>query len=228
MKKFLLLGAIAMVAFSVSAQRDNENNSSRIDREQLSSYNLIGVSYDNTHLGGKDYGYSDEESLSLNGFGLEYTHGFGLSRTLPMYLEIGLKWNMGFGAWEPDDYDYEKNSYQMMRFNVPVSYAWRFAIGENFSVTPYAGIDFRFNAMGRTKFELDDYEEDEWVNLFDKDDMYGDTWNRFQMGWHVGVRAEYSHVFLGVNYGTDFIKAYSKHKSHVSTGNLNVSLGYRF
>lgn len=226
MKRITILGAMTLMAFTAFAQRTNDVETSSISNNHLSNYNLIGVSYDNTHLGGKNYGYSDEESLSLNGLGLEYIHGFGLSRSLPMYFETGLKWDMGFGAWEPNDY--EKNSYKMMRVNVPVSYAWRFNFGNDFTLTPYAGLDFRFNVLAKSKFEMEGNEYD-WINLFDKEKVgENNTWNRFQFGWHVGVRAEYSHVFLGFSYGTDFIKAYSYKKSQVSTGNLTVTLGYRF
>lgn len=230
MKKILLFGAMAALAFSASAQRANDADASWMGDGQPSSYNLIGVSYDNTHLGFHDG--DDSEGLGLNGFGLEYTHGFGLSSAYPMYLELGFKWNMGFGSKSyDDDYESEKIKYQMMRLDVPVSYAWRFIVSDSFSVTPYTGLDFRFNAMGKTRSEYNDngdsYKTD-WANLFDKDDMGDETWNRFQMGWHVGVRAEYSRAFLGVSYGTDFIHAYKDGDYHVSTGNLAVTLGYRF
>ncbi len=35
------------------------------------------------------------------------------------------------------------------------------------------------------------------------------TWNRFQMGWQIGVGFQYKPFYLGVQYGTDFIHAYS-------------------
>ena len=54
------------------------------------------------------------------------------------------------------------------------------------------------------------------------------TWNRFQLGWHVGVGFNYKALYLGVNYGTDFINAYKHKKSHVSSGNLAVTVGYCF
>lgn len=236
MKKIFLLGAIAVISLSASAQRANDVDASWLNDAQPLSYNLIGVSYDNTHLGGKNYEFKDGKSMSLNGFGIEYTHGFGLSSVQPIYLELGFKWNMGFGSstWE-DDYEYEKELYQMMRLNVPVSFAWRFAADDSFSITPYAGIDFRFNAMGRMKEEyIDGHKTDgKWESLFDEKKMGKNwTWNRFQMGWHIGVRAEYSRAFLGISYGTDFIHAFSYNKykedKHVSTGNLAITLGYRF
>lgn len=233
MKRILLFGALTAMALTANAQRANDADASWMNDAHPSSYNLIGVSYDNTHLGFHEKG-EPSEGLGLNGFGLEYTHGFGLSQAYPMYIEIGLKWNMGFGSDSyKDEYESEKASYQLMRVNVPVSYAWRFGFGDNFSITTYTGIDFRFNAMARYKWESEyrgNKDESDWYNLFDKKDVgEDDTWNRFQMGWHVGVRAEYSRAFFGINYGTDFIHA-MKHDDyyHVSTGNLALTLGYRF
>lgn len=230
MKKIISLAIIAASAMSVSAQLASDMSLSEIDAP--SSYNLVGISYDNTNLSGKNYIFNGKESMGLNGFGVEYTHGFGLSRSLPMYLEAGLKFNMGFGS-NTDDGD--KLKMQMMRLSVPVSYAWRFGFGDGMAFSPYAGIDFRFNAVGKLKVENSAGNETEWVSVFDKDDMGGedDTWNRFQMGWHIGARFEYSRVFLGVSYGTDFIKAYNYEdedgdKYNVGTGNLAVTVGLRF
>lgn len=83
-------------------------------------------------------------------------------------------------------------------------------------------------------------DEQDWISVFDdSEDAMGDkdaTWNRFQMGWHVGVGFQYKPIYLGVQYGTDFIPAYS-HKytydgesetAKINTGNLKVTLGYVF
>ncbi len=228
MKKLISLAVMATLAISASAQLASDMSMSETDAPR--GYNLVSVSYDNTNLSGKHYDFNGKESMGLNGFGLEYTRGFGLSRSLPMYLEAGLKFNMGFGSVTDEGYELKM---QMMRLSIPVSYAWRFGVGEGMAVTPYAGIDFRFNLTGKAK-EIDpDGEESDWYSVFDKDDMGEDgTWNRFQLGWHIGARFEYNRITLGVSYGTDFIKAFKYDedgdKSHVSTGNLAVSLGYRF
>ncbi len=69
--------------------------------------------------------------------------------------------------------------------------------------------------MGELDEEDIEWIEGKWCNLFsDSKENMGDkdlTWNRFQMGWHVGVGFQYKPFYLGVHYGTDFIPAY-KHK----------------
>jgi len=236
MKKFITLAAVCGLAFSASAQLASDMDLKTLDAP--SSYNLVGISYDNTSLNGKNYEFGDnDKSLGLNGFGLEYVHGFSVSSTLPMYVEAGLKFSMGFGSKSEKENRYEwKESYQMMRLSIPVSYAYRFNIGDGMSLTPYAGLDFRFNLTAKGKYEETydgDTDEGDWVSFFDEDKVgKDDTWNRFQMGWHIGARFEYSRIFLGVNYGTDFLKLYnydeSDGKAHINTGNLAVTVGYRF
>lgn len=231
MKKIFALAAAFGMCFSASAQLATEMEMNTFDSN--SDYNIIGLSYDHTSLSGKNYEFNDNESMGLNGFGIEYIHGFSLSRQLPMFLELGAKINMGFGSAEdPEDSDYY-TSVQMLRVNVPVSFAWRFNIGGDMAITPFAGLDFRVNAMARAKYN-EPGEEYEWVSMFDDEEMGGDdeTWNRFQMGWHLGARFEYNRLSLAISGGTDFIKAFNYsedgYKSHVNTGNLAITLGYRF
>lgn len=233
MQKILLFGAMTAMALTASAQRANDADASWMNDSHPSSYNLFEVSYDNTNLSGKNFEFVDDNSIGLNGFGVGYLHGFNLTKAYPMYLEAGLKWNWGYKNRQTKvDGTYLVSKTEMMRLNLPVSFAWRFETG-NLSVTPFAGIDFRYNLQIRGKNEVGGNTDSKWFSYFDEDKMGEDqTWNRFQMGWHVGVRAAYSDFSLGISYGTDFIKAfsYNKHgsKAHVNTSNLAIALGYCF
>ena len=83
LKAFLIAGSL-VVASSAMAE----------------DYNRVGISYDNNHYGfNKEFYGNDKEdnpSFSTNGFGLNYIHGFGLSKSLPMFLEVGGSVNFGF------------------------------------------------------------------------------------------------------------------------------------
>ena len=232
MKKILFLGLLGIIG--VTAQAEN--------------YSTLSVSYDNTQLWygdnrGNDGGLGaigvDGNKSSLNGFGLQYNYGIGLG-SKPMNIEVGLKWNMGFkSASITENYygDFYENKFstQFMRLSIPVSYIYHFHVNDMFAIAPYAGLDFRFNLLAKTKWkgyedgELD-YEES-W-SWFDKAEMGDDVSKRFQMGWHVGVRFEVKKCFLGVEYGTDFMPFWTSkwegEKSHINTGNLAVSVGYKF
>lgn len=240
MKKLLLSLAIAAVATS-SAMAD---------------YNIAALSYDNVTINSnskagkpfiKEAKNGDvvyKKNGSFNGLGLEYIHGFGISK-LPMYIEVGGKVSFTFNHKSVDfniDDDVTATATQnwnLIRLAIPVSYAYRFKCGDNFAVTPYLGLDFRFNlaASLSEKWKMVEYDpdgseeyesDDDPTNLFSKDDMYGHTWNRFQMGWHIGVRAEYSRFSLGLNLGTDFMPIYKFEKAKMTTFNLSLALGYRF
>ena len=51
------------------------------------------------------------------------------------------------------------------------------------------------------------------------------TWNRFQLGWQIGVNARINSSFLlGVSYGTDFSEIAEKIKIQTTS----VTLGYCF
>ena len=243
--KALALAGVLAVAGSASAE----------------DYNRVAISYDNTHYGyNKDYKaeYDVDPSFSTNGFGLNYIHGFGLSNNLPMFLEVGGNVNFNFysktdesSIWdEPLKY---KSQFQNINLQVPVNFVWRFNVVEDFTIAPYVGLNFKLNFMSIMRAYIDGDWEDmaeedeakEWTNLFSdsKDKGVGDkdlTWNRFQMGWHVGVTFQYTQWSLGVQYGTDFISAY-RHtfkaedldggkdlKTAINTGNLKLSVGYTF
>ena len=245
--KTLALAGILAVAGSANAE----------------DYNRVAISYDNTSYGyNKDYklSYDDDEdpSFSTNGFGLNYIHGFGLSNSLPMFLEVGGNINFNFYSnteefkfmGETEKY---KSQFQNINLQVPVNFVWRFNVVDDLTIAPYVGLNFKVHFTSKMRAYMDGEwddkaEEDEakqWMNLFsdDKDKGTGNkdlTWNRFQMGWHVGVTFQYSQWSLGVQYGTDFISAY-RHTFKaadidedrdwtpaINTVNLKLSLGYTF
>ena len=234
-------------------------------------YNRVAISYDNTrYSAGGDDEYIEmgvkakQKSVSTNGFGLNYIHGFSLSSSLPMFLEVGGNINFNFFGdsekkekEDEDEYEYKRQiqfQFQNINLQIPVNFTWRFNVVEDFTIAPYAGINFKFNFMQRQRYYWSEYpdqdqkdldEDKKWTNLMsDKEDggvgSKDLTWNMFQMGWQVGVNFQYSNWVLGVQYGTDFIPAYShkfsaeewwegkEYKSRVNTGNLKLSVGYCF
>lgn len=214
---------------------------------EIHAYNRVGISYNNSSYSYND-GLLSGMNFSTNGVGLNYIHGFKVSRTLPMYVEAGLNANFNFstknvGGFIGEDYeDFEilemKQKFQNINIQIPVNFTYHFNI-KDFVVAPYLGLNFRLNAIERMKYlpdgnmDEDDDMDTDWINLLSKDDMEGDTtWNVFQMGWHIGVGAEYKKIYLGLQYGTDFIPAYSSNvegfKTKINTGNFRLTVGYTF
>ena len=232
-KTFLLAGAIALSTTAFAQD-----------------YNMVGISYGNTSYGYNDaYGEDHKDNnFSTNGFGIDYIHGFSLSNSLPMFVELGGNINFNFYSnTETEEYYKYTQKFQNINLQVPVNFAWRFNVTDGFSIKPYAGINFKLNFVSQTKSIWEDTEdgekeEDDWINCFDKGEKHMDgsdyTWNRFQMGWQIGVGFQYKPLYLGVQYGTDFIPAYS-HKfkgedgekdvtPRISNGNLKIVVAYSF
>lgn len=226
----------AAIAGTAGAQRAGEFDLSN-NSGDIRAYNRVGISYENTSY--RNNWNDKDDNFSLNGFGLNYIHGFKLSNSLPMFLELGGNVNFNFGTpySEEDSWGYEKLKMRNMNIQVPVNYTYHFFIGDDFVIAPYAGLNFKLHLFtdGKYEWEEDDEKgEGKWFSYFDEKKMGKDeTWNRFQMGWQVGVGFQYSHAYLGVEYGTDFIPAYSYKysdgdKDKISTGNLRITLGYTF
>lgn len=258
LKAIALAGAMTFscTAFAQFANTAGGNSAAKGD---YTGYNRIGISYNNTHFGyNKDAGGSDD-NFSTNGFGIDYIHGFSLTQSCPIFLEVGLNADFNFGSTSEEGdkvtvYDYWMRSkytqkQQFINLQVPVNFVYRVKATEDFTIAPYVGLNFKLNLTGKFRNdaeietnitsdmldqmgydESDLKEEGDWVSVFDKDEMGGSdyTWNRFQMGWHVGVGFQYKPFFLGIQYGTDFIPAFKYEKAKINTGNLKISLAYCF
>lgn len=248
LKVIMLAGALA-AASSASAQFANPGYSA--SSENISGYNRMAISYNNTHFGLNKQAGGSDNNFNLNGVGLNYIHGFSISGTLPMFIETGLNLNFGFGSESSEKYEVSdewvqaKENRQFIDLQVPVNFAYRFNITDGVYVSPYIGLNFKVNLIGRFKdkvetslsySELKDYGinpnslEGDWLSVFSKDDMGSNdaTWNRFQMGWHIGAGLQYERFYIGLQYGTDFIPAFKYKKAKINTGNLKISLGYCF
>lgn len=229
--KSLALAATIAFAMPVYAQFTNGSGGGASSAAEVSPYDRISVSYNNTNLSANKQAGDDD--FSLNGVGLEYTHGFALSSAKPVYLEFGVKGRYSLGNYDMDKEELTRK-YQFLTAIVPLNVTYAFPVGENVSIAPYAGINFKFHILGKYKNEFEDNiygdDDDKSFNVFDKKDMGGKdyTWNRFQMGWQVGVGARYDKFYLGLSYGTDFIKSYKNKKASISSSDFVLSLGYCF
>lgn len=238
---------IALCGFSASAQfttGGGGKSASMTSSVEIKDYNQFGISYTNEAFKydyPKDY---DADDLGLNGFGLRYIHGFSLSKSLPMYIETGLKFNFTLGSVEGEDDEDYTAKYQHAALSVPVNFAWKFNINDNVAIKPYLGLNLKLNVIGRHKWEYTgeeeedeyDYEDEEeddeskWASWYSKKDM-GDkdlVWNRFQLGWHIGADFQFNKFYVGLNYGTDFIPAQKYKKFKVNSATLNIGLGFCF
>lgn len=208
------------------------------------NYSRIYIGYNPTTI---SYDVKGVDNTTLNGFTFGYTKGISLSKNLPIFLEVGARFNFGFksenGSDEDDDdyystrlsydydddYDYEddeetfKTTTASLVVPINVAYKLTFA-GGDFSVSPFLGITLKGNILGKEKYEYGD--DKETIDFFDKKDMEGKeyTWNRFQAGWQIGANLDYKALSLGFHYGSDFNEIAKK----TNTKNWAINIGYKF
>lgn len=246
MKKFFALACAALLTVPAFAQFTTGGGASASTAANTDSYDQVGIYYNNSHFSYDYPGEHDPDPINTNGFALQWLHGFSVSKSLPMFVEAGLNFNFNVGSQDADKEEsdtYEGQKYQYAALAIPVNFAYKWNVNESIAIKPYLGLNLKFNLLGREKTQITDkYREyledreyddiledyDKWYSFFSKDDMDGKefTWNRFQLGWHIGVDFSFNKFFVGINYGTDFIPAqkYKKYKTNSSTLNLGVGL----
>lgn len=171
------------------------------------------------------------------GFGLQY-----LFHTHDLTEEFGL-----------EDYTEDVSpeiKYDMVSVKIPVSLVCNWQIpNSKIAIAHFAGINLRYYISGNEKLtwnmssefenmlrnesgmsyeEFNDHYGDKDKDLFNKRDMGSDdaAWNRFQIGWQVGVNARFNNSFLfGLSYGSDFSKIFKKCRINTAT---SITLGYCF
>lgn len=242
MKRIKFLALAALLAFNSGAYAQFTNTASSTSSSSVNTdgwnsfwieWNPSTISSDTQGQGGNDSG-SSSKSLSFTAFSAGLSRAFSLTQGASLFLEAGGGVQYSFAS----DFPEKGTDFNMLSVKVPLSLIYLLDIpNSSLSLMPYAGIDLRFNILGKFKYgggdvSGSDYYSDEYVsgsnsgsvNLFDKKEM-GEPWNRFQIGWHVGLKARLGQSFmLGASYGMDFSEICEK--THINT--VTVSLGFAF
>lgn len=253
MKKLHILMLCSALAVGLNASAQFSNNTSNggsranYSGEIESSYDRFQISYVNEKVS-PDKG----DDQSTNGVGLKWIHGISVSKNLPLYVQTGLDLHLGFWSDEVQMKSYSNETYHKTKLTtlnaaIPVNLAYKFNVGQSFSIEPLVGLNVKFNILGKVKNSIEtdekwlqedmkewtkeDFEDEfgfkESISMFDKKDTGSKdaTWKRFQIGWHIGCNFIFSQkYYAGITYGTDFMEICKK--SNTST--LTVGLGYVF
>lgn len=157
----------------------------------------------------------DGGSESMFAVSVGYNHNFSVLTTIPLYVEGGLGYQWTHGNFEGGDIKLNLHSLKM-----PIGVTYLYTIPNSpVDIIPRAGLDFRFNVVGRLKSGYSGS-----VNVFDKSEM-SNTWNRFQIGFHVGVSARiWKKLLVGYAFQRDFSEI--AEKIHVTQH--NITFGYCF
>ena len=195
MKNLIIAIAIMLFAFNASAQ-----------------YNRFEASFVAANMKFDDYG----ESITQNPKGAElgFIHGFGLSKNIPLFLEVGGRLqflHLNLDDWE-EDLDITDN---FLNLSVPVVATYKFNVTDNISIAPQFGFNLKFNLVAKEKEEYKG--ESESYSWFDGDDAA----KRFQFGLNAGVGFSFSKFYLGYRFQPDlseFIKDVKTNANVISVG----------
>lgn len=219
--KFFVVAGLLAICGTASAQFSNTTNTSS-STTGVNEWESITFEY-----APSKFAYDgDGDDQSFTALSLGWTRGIGLSKTTPLYLELGMSLQWSFYKETQEGYygDYDMK-FNMVSMKMPFSLGYQFNLSDGqIALAPYAGLDLRLNLFGQMKKTYDD-DGEKW-DVFDKDDMgKDDKWKRFQVGWHVGAKCTFSQKFtLGVAYGADFSEIAKKTKCN----SFRISAGVRF
>ncbi len=252
MNKTIKLAAAVAVLFGAhfGAQAQSapaQNEVSGVSLADARKYSRFIMSYEMTGFTTNEEAhgsFNGKDSRYLNGFGLALMHGEKLPHNIPLYIEFGLKFHMGF--WGKEERKSVLGSYytltqrmQNMTFTVPLNINYRIKFSERMYIAPFVGLNMKVNAMLRSRgkysdnyykdFGIDKDKASKWHNYLSPKDENGnetteEPWKVIQFGWQAGVAFTINDLNLGVSYGTDFIPACKSNKARINSSTLSISL----
>ena len=266
MKRLYYLFVVAFVAMATNASAQfvqsasdqaplntTNNNASNFFKQMPSDdYGRFYVGYNPVKIKwAEDQSYYEDMLPFKHGITVGYLHASNIVNNIPLYIEYGANFMYSFGkkSSSEDGYDSDLGYYDgnittkmsMYSLNVPVNLALRLSFNnDKVALTPYLGINFRFNVAGSRKVDIEvDSEygsgsDSNKQNLFDSSDddkAMGDAaFKRFQAGFNCGVNLNFKSFSLGVGYVADFSKI-ANYEDGDYVGKLGVttlSLGIAF
>ncbi len=248
MKKLFLAVALLATSMVASAQFAAGNGGGSMSSSSASGHNSFYVQYNSFGTGeyGEELADAAEElqelyenmgyevevlaRTRLNGFTVGYNHAFGITPSVPLFVECGVgltyAWANYWESTEVFDDEYgcgdeysvtEKSISQHLMVNVPINLMYKFQL-PNSSVTlePYVGLNLRGHVLGRgkTKYtyeyccnDMEDAIEDE-IEDIDEDDLTRDYFDKKDMGGKKNVATRFNvgwQIGANVDFGSAFV-----------------------
>ena len=181
MKKFFVSILVAMLAIPSFAQYSSGGFS--LDEENLYWGVRFGVT--GASLGG-DLDLGMKAGMTLAG-----VVGLRASDSTPVFIESGLYYTERGG--KKDDFRVGYNNLE-----IPILVKYGFKVGDEIAVLPFVGPYFSYAFSGNTKQVGTEGKES--VGTFDEKKAFTGGLKRANMGFKLGVGAEYNKVYLELGY----------------------------
>lgn len=181
MKKFFVSILVAMLAIPSFAQYSSGGFS--LDEENLYWGVRFGIT--GASLGG-DLDLGMKAGMTLAG-----VVGLRASDSTPVFIESGLYYTERGG--KKDDFRVGYNNLE-----IPILVKYGFKVGDEIAVLPFVGPYFSYAFSGKTKQVGTEGKES--VGTFDEKKAFTGGLKRANMGFKLGVGAEYNKVYLELGY----------------------------
>lgn len=234
-KKLIMMAGLMAFAINASAQ---SSGSTDID---TNGWNCVWAEWNPSTFKVDQKGADNQ---SFTGIAAGYSKAFSIMPTSPTFVEVGLGLQYSFYEEEfqeqrsgyiwSDEYEdtwwvTTHRSLDMWSLKVPINLLYKYDIANSpVSLMPFIGVNVRYNFIATMHDNTgDNYGKTSEQNLFDSHDMGSskNTWNHFQFGWNIGVKARFGkHILAGLSYGNDLSEIAQKTKISTTT----ISVGFAF
>ena len=248
MKNFSVIALALGLSLTVKAQSSNSTTEIKSGWNTVYlQYGLLGFSGDNS-----------EDLDGINGFTLGYNRAIGISKQLPLYLEVG--GTLTYATGTVYEYGYEdvnnnsdfnstvthneKTKMTLMYVKVPITLTYNYQISDSkFFIAPYIGVTGRYIFSGEQKETTTETDVTKWSSAYggstDTDYSSDETkWNLYDeedMGedntwtrFQFGWQIGVNLKYKNLLVGISYGSDFSEIADDLKTNNLSFSLGYCF
>lgn len=143
------------------------------------------------------YHTSESRRLGFNEYSLGWARAIQVVEEKPYYVEVGVDAKF---SHSDGNRHYDYSAFNMMTLRLPVNALYKFWLckEKDIALSPFAGINCRWIALGREK------TGNRSVDIFDDNNGNISGWKKIQLGWQAGVKFQFDRMYVGASYSRDF------------------------
>lgn len=222
MKKIIIAALLGFLAIMPSTAQ-NYRSSNQYSYNSRSNYSHSMFGYDDVYFGfrigpsfttistdEKDFDFSAKTGLN---FGV--VAGFGLSNSIPLFLETGLYYNEKGGKADIGRTDIK---YRLNYLEVPFAFKYMYELDDEISIQPYLGAYIAYGISGKIK----DYD------ALTSESSYKNMFHHFDAGMKIGCGMQYDMFYFELNYDLGLANIRDDEFTTCRNRALTLNLGVNF